>query len=112
MIRNLEEFGLPQEEYGWYIDLRKYGTFPHTGFGIGVERLLAWMLNLESVRTLYLFPALYKERIPKLRKFKTKFSRITKLLLIQTASIGKDSKANPESYPWSLEKLSLSPLPS
>jgi len=64
LMRNLEEFGLPKEDYGWYIDLRKYGTVPHTGFGIGVERLLAWMLNLESVMDTIPFPRTIRRAYP------------------------------------------------
>lgn len=64
LIRNLEEFGLPKEDYGWYIDLRKYGTVPHTGFGIGLERLLAWMLNLESVMDTIPFPRTIRRAYP------------------------------------------------
>ncbi len=64
LLRNLEEFGLPQEGYSWYIDLRKYGTVPHTGFGIGVERLLAWMLNLESVMDTIPFPRTIRRAYP------------------------------------------------
>jgi asparaginyl-tRNA synthetase len=64
LLRNLEEFGLPKEDYSWYIDLRKYGTVPHTGFGIGVERFLAWMLNLESVMDTIPFPRTIRRAYP------------------------------------------------
>lgn len=64
LLRNLKEFGLPEEDYGWYIDLRRYGTVPHTGFGIGVERLLAWMLNLESVMDTIPFPRTIRRAYP------------------------------------------------
>ncbi len=64
LIENLEEFGLPQEDYNWYIDLRRYGTVPHTGFGIGVERLLAWMLNLESIMDTIPFPRTTRRAYP------------------------------------------------
>lgn len=64
LICNLEEFGLPLEGYSWYIDLRKYGTVPHTGFGIGVERLLAWMLKLESVMDTIPFPRTTRRAYP------------------------------------------------
>jgi len=64
LIRNLEEFGLPKEDYSWYIDLRRYGSVPHTGFGIGVERLLAWMLNLESVMDAIPFPRTIRRAFP------------------------------------------------
>lgn len=56
LLKRLEEFGLRQEDYEWYIDLRRYGTIPHTGFGLGVERLLAWMLDLENIIDTIPFP--------------------------------------------------------
>lgn len=56
LLKRLEEFGLRQEDYEWYIDLRKYGTVPHTGFGLGVERLLAWILDLENIIDTIPFP--------------------------------------------------------
>jgi len=64
LLRNLKYFGLPKEDYGWYIDLRRYGTVPHTGFGIGVERLLAWMLNLESIMDTIPFPRTIRRSYP------------------------------------------------
>ncbi len=64
LMNNLEEFGLPKEDYNWYIDLRRYGTVPHTGFGIGVERLLAWMLNLESIMDTIPFPRTTRRAYP------------------------------------------------
>ena len=56
LLHNLQESGLRPEDYEWYIDLRRYGTVPHTGFGMGVERLLTWMLNLESIFDSIPFP--------------------------------------------------------
>jgi asparaginyl-tRNA synthetase len=56
LLKRLEEFGLRQEDYEWYTDLRRYGTVPHTGFGLGVERLLAWMLDLENIMDTIPFP--------------------------------------------------------
>ena len=64
LIKNLEEFDLRPEDYKWYIDLRKYGTVPHTGFGMGVERLLAWMLNLDSVLDAIPFPRTTRRAYP------------------------------------------------
>jgi len=64
LLRSLLEFGLRPEDYEWYIDLRKYGTVPHTGFGMGVERLLAWMLNLESVMDTIPFPRTTRRSYP------------------------------------------------
>jgi len=64
LIQNLKAFGLRPEDYEWYIDLRKYGTVPHTGMGMGVERLLAWMLNLESVMDTIPFPRTTRRSYP------------------------------------------------
>ena len=50
--------GLPEESYGWYLDLRRYGTFPHSGFGLGVERTVAWITGRPHVRELIPFPRL------------------------------------------------------
>ena len=50
--------GLTEEVYGWYLDLRRYGTFPHSGFGLGVERTVAWITGRPHVRELIPFPRL------------------------------------------------------
>ncbi len=61
-IRYLEEnmkmHGLNEEEYQWYLDLRKYGNVPHSGFGLGIERFLAWLLRLDHVKYTLPFPRL------------------------------------------------------
>ncbi len=64
LIQNLKAFELNPEDYEWYVDLRKYGSVPHTGFGMGVERLLAWMLNLESVIDTIPFPRTTRRSFP------------------------------------------------
>jgi asparaginyl-tRNA synthetase len=64
LIERIEECGLRTEDYDWYIDLRKYGTVPHTGFGLGVERLLAWMLNLKNVMETIPFPRTVRRFYP------------------------------------------------
>jgi len=64
LLKRLEEFGLRQEDYEWYIDLRRYGTVPHTGFGLGVERLLAWMLDLENIMDTIPFPRTVRRFYP------------------------------------------------
>ena len=64
LIERLEELGLRREDYEWYIDLRRYGTVPHAGFGLGVERLLAWMLDLESVMDTIPFPRTIRRFYP------------------------------------------------
>jgi asparaginyl-tRNA synthetase len=56
LTRRIEEEGLPQEAFEWYKDLRRYGGVPHAGFGIGVERTLAWIAGLEHVRETIPFP--------------------------------------------------------
>ena len=48
--RRIEEFHLPREAFGWYLDLRRYGSVPHSGFGMGVERTVAWVCGLHHVR--------------------------------------------------------------
>jgi len=64
LIQNLKAFDLRPEDYEWYVDLRKYGAVPHTGMGMGVERLLAWMLNLESVIDTIPFPRTTRRSYP------------------------------------------------
>jgi asparaginyl-tRNA synthetase len=56
--RRIDEHGLPHEAFDWYKDLRRYGTVPHSGFGIGVERTLAWIAGLDHVRETIPFPRL------------------------------------------------------
>jgi asparaginyl-tRNA synthetase len=52
----IREMNLPEESYGWYLDLRKYGTFPHSGFGLGLERLVTWICGLSHLREAIPFP--------------------------------------------------------
>ena len=56
LTKRIGEHGLPQEAFEWYKDLRRYGTVPHSGFGIGVERTLAWIAGLDHVRETIPFP--------------------------------------------------------
>ena len=63
LLQRLEEHHLPREAFEWYIDLRKYGSVPHSGFGMGVERFVAWMCGLEHIRETIAFPRmLYRTR--------------------------------------------------
>ncbi|MGA2328961.1 MAG: asparagine--tRNA ligase [Bryobacteraceae bacterium] len=63
LLRRIEEQGLPKEAFNWYIDLRKFGTVPHGGFGMGIERCVAWLCGLEHVRETIAFPRmLYRTR--------------------------------------------------
>ena len=54
--RRIDEHGLPHESFEWYKDLRRYGSVPHAGFGIGVERTLSWIAGLDHVRESIPFP--------------------------------------------------------
>ena len=56
--RRIREHGLPAEAYAWYVDLRKYGAFPHSGFGLGVERTVAWICGIRHIRETIPFPRL------------------------------------------------------
>jgi len=50
LLQRIHEHNLPEEAFKWYLDLRKYGTVPHGGFGMGVERVVGWICGLEHVR--------------------------------------------------------------
>jgi len=54
--RRIEEFGLPKEAYEWYLDLRRYGAVPHSGFGLGIERTVMWICKLKHIREAIPFP--------------------------------------------------------
>jgi asparaginyl-tRNA synthetase len=58
------EEGLPEEAYAWYLDLRRYGTFPHSGFGLGVERTVAWITGRHHIRELIPFPRMMNRLYP------------------------------------------------
>ena len=60
----IKEHGLPREAFGWYLDLRKYGSVPHAGFGLGVERTVAWICGLHHVRETIPFPRMMERLTP------------------------------------------------
>lgn len=61
--QRIREHGLPPEAFEWYLDLRRYGSVPHAGFGMGVERTVAWLCGLEHIRETIAFPRmLYRTR--------------------------------------------------
>jgi asparaginyl-tRNA synthetase len=63
LLQRIDEHHLPREAFEWYIDLRKFGTVPHGGFGMGIERCVAWICGLEHVRETIAFPRmLYRLR--------------------------------------------------
>jgi asparaginyl-tRNA synthetase len=63
LLKRIEEHQLPKEAFDWYVDLRRYGSVPHGGFGMGIERCVAWICGLEHVRETIAFPRmLYRLR--------------------------------------------------
>ncbi len=63
LLRRMEEHHLPKEAFDWYLDLRKFGSVPHSGFGMGIERFVAWVCGLEHIRETIAFPRmLYRTR--------------------------------------------------
>jgi len=56
LLRRLKEHNLPIDAFQWYLDLRKYGSVPHSGFGMGIERVVAWICKLDHVRETIAFP--------------------------------------------------------
>lgn len=58
LLERIRHEGLSEAEYQWYLDLRKYGSVPHSGFGIGVERMVRWMSGVEHIRECIPFPRL------------------------------------------------------
>ena len=64
LLQRLDEWGLPREAFEWYIDLRLYGSVPHSGFGMGVERVVTWICGLDHLRETIPFPRLIKRAYP------------------------------------------------
>jgi asparaginyl-tRNA synthetase len=62
--KRIEEHQLPKEAFEWYLDLRRYGTVPHGGFGMGIERVVAWMCGLEHVRETIPYPRMIYRLYP------------------------------------------------
>jgi asparaginyl-tRNA synthetase len=64
LLARIEEHKLPREAFEWYLDLRRYGTVPHGGFGMGIERVVAWICGLEHVRETIPFPRMLYRLYP------------------------------------------------
>ncbi|MHC5253105.1 asparagine--tRNA ligase [Listeria kieliensis] len=64
LLERIKEFGLDEEAYSWYIDLARYGSVPHSGFGLGLERTVAWLTGAEHVRETIPFPRLLNRLYP------------------------------------------------
>jgi asparaginyl-tRNA synthetase len=56
LLSQIKAHDLPEEAFDWYLDLRKYGTFPHGGFGMGIERCTTWLCGIEHIRETIPFP--------------------------------------------------------
>ena len=59
LVEKINEHKLPMDVFQWYLDLRRYGSVPHSGFGLGLERLVAWVCKLDHVRETIPFPRYY-----------------------------------------------------
>ena len=64
LLARIREEGLPEESYKWYLELRKYGTFPHSGFGLGLERTVAWITGRPHIREMIPFPRMLNRLYP------------------------------------------------
>jgi asparaginyl-tRNA synthetase len=64
LMFRIREERLPEETYGWYLDLRRFGSFPHSGFGLGVERTVAWITGRPHIRELIPFPRMMNRLTP------------------------------------------------
>ena len=62
--KRFDEYDLPKEAYEWYLDLRRYGTVPHAGYGLGIERTIAWISGIRHVREAIPFPRLLEKIYP------------------------------------------------
>jgi asparaginyl-tRNA synthetase len=62
--KKMETHNLPMEPFAWYLDLRRYGTVPHSGFGLGIERSVAWICGLDHVRETVPFPRMLYRLYP------------------------------------------------
>jgi asparaginyl-tRNA synthetase len=64
LLQRIKEHDLPQDAFEWYLDLRRYGTVPHGGFGMGIERVVAWICGLEHVRETIPYPRMLNRLYP------------------------------------------------
>ena len=64
LVARIKHEGLPMDAYGWYLDLRKYGTFVHSGFGLGLERTVAWICGIPHIRECIAFPRMMHRLYP------------------------------------------------
>jgi asparaginyl-tRNA synthetase len=64
LVQRIEEHKLPLAAFQWYLDVRKYGTFPHSGFGMGIERMVAWLSGVPHLRETIPYPRMINRIYP------------------------------------------------
>jgi asparaginyl-tRNA synthetase len=64
LVQRIKEHGLPLEAFQWYLDVRKYGSFPHSGFGMGIERVVAWVTGVPHLRETIPYPRMLNRIYP------------------------------------------------
>jgi len=64
LLQRIQDHNLPQEAFEWYLDLRRYGSVPHAGFGMGIERVVAWLCGLEHIRETIPYPRMLHRMYP------------------------------------------------
>jgi asparaginyl-tRNA synthetase len=64
LLQRIKEHNLPVEKFQWYLDVRKYGTFPHSGFGMGIERVVAWISGVPHLRETIPYPRMLNRIYP------------------------------------------------
>ena len=62
--KRMEEYNLPKDDYYWYLDLRKYGSVPHSGFGLGLDRLCMWIMKLSNIKEAIPYPRTVRRTRP------------------------------------------------
>ncbi len=64
LLKRIEEHDLPKEAFEWYLDLRRFGSVPHGGFGMGIERVVAWICGLDHLREAIPYPRMLYRLYP------------------------------------------------
>jgi asparaginyl-tRNA synthetase len=64
MKKRIEEQGEDPNNYDWYFDLRKYGSVPHSGYGVGLERVVSWICGIENIKDAIAFPRTMLRKTP------------------------------------------------
>ena len=64
LLDRIRQHDLPREAFEWYLDLRRYGSVPHAGFGMGIERVVAWICGLEHIRETIPYPRMLYRLTP------------------------------------------------